>query len=199
MNYVKIAKQLIKLRNVDLECRSQLLKEGKLSEGYNEAMQEIHEANAHKLNAILDKIGYPTEEKVGKEASESAWMIIQHAISLPSFMRKCADLLENAVAEGNANKLHLASLQDRIAILEGQPQRYGTQFDWDENGVLNPNPYDDVHLVNERRNALGLCTLEEQTQRIRERSLQEGLWSPIDLEKRKDQYEEWRSKVGWNQ
>ena len=52
MNYVKIAKQLIKLRNVDLECRSQLLKEGKLSEGYNEAMQEIHEANAHKLNWI---------------------------------------------------------------------------------------------------------------------------------------------------
>jgi len=49
------------------------------------------------LNDIIEKIGYPTVEKVGEEASEAAWLIIEHSIGQPNFMRKCAELLEKAV------------------------------------------------------------------------------------------------------
>ena len=43
-------------------------------------------------------------------------------------------LLEVAVSENKADPKNLAYLTDRVALFEGKPQLYGTQFDWDENG-----------------------------------------------------------------
>lgn len=91
----------------------------------------------------------------------------------------------------------MAYLTDRIAVLEGKPQRYGTQFDWDENGELSPNFIDDLALVNQRRQALGLNTLEEQTAVIRGQAKRENQLSPTDLDKRKREMEEWKKTVGW--
>lgn len=42
---------------------------------------------------IIDTIGYPTIAKVGKAASEAAWLIVQHAISEPKLMKRCYGLL----------------------------------------------------------------------------------------------------------
>ena len=125
-------------------------------------MEALHIAHAKQLTTILDSIGYPIEAKVGKEASEAACLVIQHAISLPDFMRRCQTLLEKAVAKENASPILLAYLTDRIAVLEGKPQQYGTQFDWDKNGVLQANPFDDLDAVNKRRKSIGLNTLKEQ-------------------------------------
>jgi len=112
-------------------------------------MEKLHHNNAMLLNDIIDKIGYPTGNKVGTEACEAAWLVIQHSIGQPDFMKKCEGLLKSAVSEKNANRKNLAYLSDRIAVLEGRLQLYGTQFDWDEKGVLNPNHYDDLAKVNQ--------------------------------------------------
>lgn len=62
-------------------------------------------------------------------------------------MKKSRELLENAVGENKADPGNLAYLTDRIAVFEGNPQLYGTQFDWDENGELNPIFYDNIDKV----------------------------------------------------
>jgi hypothetical protein len=64
------------------------------------------------LNKIIDEIGYPTIEKVGKEASEAAWLVIQHAIGQPHFMKKCVKLLKNA-ANQDISKSKKSCLPDR--------------------------------------------------------------------------------------
>jgi len=97
------------------------------------------------LNDIIEKIGYPTVEKVGEEASEAAWLIIEHSIGQPNFMRKCAELLEKAVCENKASPINLAYLTDRITVFEGRSQFYGTQFDWDKNAELSANPFDNLY------------------------------------------------------
>jgi hypothetical protein len=74
MNYKEIAEIIIGLKNADLEFRDKLIQSGQLSDGYNEEMKELHNRNAKTLNEIIDKIGYPTTEKVGKEASEATWL-----------------------------------------------------------------------------------------------------------------------------
>ncbi len=124
-----IANKIIELKNRDLKLRDKLLKEGKLSDGYHADMEALHNCNAKILNQIIDDIGYPTIEKIGFEANEAAWLIIQHAISQPRFMKKCAKLLEDAVNQGKAHSAKLAYLSDRISVFEGRPQLYGTQFD----------------------------------------------------------------------
>ena len=197
MNYKTITKKIIELKNADLELRDKLIQNGQLGEGYNEEMAQLHSKNAEILNEIIDIIGYPTIDKVGKEASEAAWLVIQHSIGQPYFMKKCLTLLENAVTENKADPKNLAYLTDRIASFEGKPQHYGTQFDWDENGELSPNPFDKLTKVNQRRKSIGLNTLEEQTAIIRSQAKNENHSPPRDFEKRKKDFEKWKKKVGW--
>lgn len=197
MKYKEIAEIIVGLKNADVELRDKLIQSGQLSDGYNEEMKELHNRNAKILNEMIDTIGYPTTDKVGKEASEAAWLVIQHSIGQPEFMKKCAELLKKAVSENKADLKSLAYLTDRIAVFEGKPQLYGTQFDWDENGNLSPNLFDDLTKVNERRKSIGLNTLEERTEIIRKQAKNENESPPTDFEERKQEIEEWKRNVGW--
>jgi hypothetical protein len=197
MNYKSIAEKIIELKNADLTLRDKLLQSEQLSEGYNEEMKELHNKNAKVLNDIIDTIGYPTIDKVGKDANEATWLVIQHSIEQPKFMKKCAELLEIEVSKNKADSKNLAYLTDRIAVFEGKPQLYGTQFDWDKFGNLSPNPFDDLNKVNERRKSIGLNTIEEQTEIIRVRVKSENQSPPKDFEKRKQEIEKWKKNVGW--
>ncbi|MFB9080180.1 DUF6624 domain-containing protein [Flavobacterium procerum] len=197
MDYKDAANTIINLKNRDLELRDRLLQRGELSEGYNKEMEAMHNKNALILEGIIDKIGYPGIDKVGKEASEAAWLIIQHAIGQPRFLKRCLNLLEHAVDQNKADPKNLAHLADRIAVFEDNPQLYGTQFDWDAAGELSPNTFDDIQKVNRRRKNIGLNSLEEQTEIIRNRIKNENQAPPADFEQRKHKFNEWRKAAGW--
>jgi len=193
----EIAEVIIRLKDDDLAFRDKLILNGQLGDGYHQEMENLHIQHAGILDEIIDIIGYPTIDKVGKEAAEAAWLVIQHSISRPGFMKKCALLLETAVNEGRADPSNLAYLTDRIAVFENQPQLCGTQFDWDGNGVMSPNLFDDLHKVNARRRNIGLNTLEEQTEIIRKRVEIENQSAPANFEERKIEIEKWKKAVGW--
>jgi hypothetical protein len=197
MEYKKTAEEIIELKEADLKLRDKLVQNGQLGDGYNKEMEAVHNRNAKRLNEIIDSIGYPTSDKVGKEASEAAWLVIQHSIGQPDFMKKCVKLLENAVNENKASPINLAYMTDRIAVFEGGAQRYGTQFDWDENGELSLKPFDDLVKVNQRREAIGLNSLEEQIETMRRQAKNENHSAPTDFERRKQDFDEWKRKVGW--
>jgi hypothetical protein len=192
-----IAKSIIAMEREDSKLRGKLIKNGTISNGYDKEMEALHNRNANKLSDIIDSIGYPTADKVGKEASDAAWLIIQHSIGQPTFMRKCLHLLEEVVNENKADSINMAYLTDRIAVFENRPQLYGTQFDWDENGELNPNPFDNLEKVDQRRKSIGLSTLEEQIEVMRKRSKNEKQSPPKDFLERKSEVEKWKQSVGW--
>ena len=195
--FKEIAKSIIELKEKDLQLREKLIENGQLHKGYHTEMAALHNSNAEKLNEIVDAIGYPTIEKVGEAGSEAAWLVIQHAIGQPAFMKRCAKLLAEAVSENKANPINLAYLTDRIAVFEGKPQLYGTQFDWDENGEMSPQYIEDLAKVNQRRKAIGLNSLEEQTALMRARIKKENQSPPADLVERKREMEQWKKSVGW--
>jgi len=197
MLYPDIAAQLISMKNADNDLRQTLVKSGELFNGYNSEMEALHNQNALHLDQIIETIGYPTPAKVGEEGSAAAWLIIQHAISQPPFMKKCLDLLKQTHPSDTETLQQVAYLSDRIAVFENQPQLYGSQFDWDQEGHLSPQPYDDITLVNERRKLIGLNTLEEQTLLIRQRAEEENESPPKDLSQRNLERDEWKKKVGW--
>ena len=197
MDLEKISQTILRLKEKDDKLRAKLIENGTLSNGYNQEMKAIHNSNTKELNRIIDAIGFPTSEKLGEEASSAAWLIIQHSIGQPDFMKKCAALMEIEVEKGQADKINFAYLTDRVAVFEGNPQLYGTQFDWDENGEMSPAKIDDYDKVNERRKAIGLNSLEEQIKVMRERIKTENQPLPKDYEERKREYDEWRKSVGW--
>ena len=199
MRYPEFAEQILQMMHRDLKMREKLISEGKLSEGYHEDMRSIHTQNIEILEEIIGQIGYPNDAKVGKEASEAAWIVIQHAIEKPAFMKKCKELLRNEVDRKRADPKHLACLSDRITVLSGQPQEYGTQFDWNEEGVMAPEHMDDIEKVNRRRRELGWNNVEEQTAMIRKKAESENQKPPACYTQRLQEISKWKKKTGWIQ
>ena len=185
---------LLALIAEDERVRAELAADGSLFDGYHPRMEAVHVANATALEAMLVH-GWPGVEGVGEDGAEAAWRIVQHAIGLPAFQRRCLALIEAAIAAGDAPAWQAAYLSDRIRTFEGRPQLYGTQFDWDENGEMSPLPIEDEANVDARRLALGLPPLAEITARHRAKLGAER--RPAGHEERKRGFEAWLKKTGW--
>lgn len=191
------SKQLIAAATRDVETRTRLAKSGALFEGYNAEMEAVHLENARLLEDVIADIGWPGRGKVGEDAAAAAFLILQHAISRPDLQRSGLALILDAIPDGQANALDAAYLSDRIATFEGQPQTFGTQFDWDAQGQLSPHPVRDPAELDERRASVGLPPMAETIAEIRARNAAEGGKPPGDLATRRGQFEEWARRVGW--
>ena len=192
-----ITQSLLTMRARDEEKRAALAATGTLFDGYHPEMEEIHLQNAQALRGIIDDLGgWPHAGLVGREGSEAAWLIAQHAISLPDFQRHVLTLLHNSSPD-QVSPRHLAHLEDRILCFEGKPQKYGTQFDWDDCGQLNPKPIADIEHVDILRAQVGLPPLAIALAEIRERSAAEGEKAPADFKERQKSFDVWARKVGW--
>jgi hypothetical protein len=177
--------------------RSRLAADGSLFLGYNDEMRAMHNKQAKALAGFVDSKGWPGVSLVGEDGATAAWMIAQHAIGLPRFMRACLEMIEAAVARNDAPRWQLALLTDRIRWLEGKPQVYGTQFDWDANGELNPLPIEDAANVDARRARASLKTLADGIAQRRQEAKDAGEVPPANAARRKADFEDWAKAIGW--
>jgi len=196
--------ELRQLASHDLKVRGGLLANGALGDGYHPQMRTVHEQNAARLESILDEVGWPSHDLVGEDGTEAAWLIAQHAIGRPAFQRRCLALLQDAAKTGKIPAWQPAYLLDRIRMFEGRPQIYGTQFEEDENGEPHPTPIEDPDHVNERRAKIGLDSLEERLQKMRNSEERTRNPNAIDPQERKRKHQEWKKgyeawlgEVGW--
>jgi len=113
----------------------------------------IDRANQQALLAMLPPEGWFTISRYGKDASNAAFLIIQHAG--PDLQRRFLPVLEPLAARGEVAGGDYALMFDRLALSEGRKQRYGTQIRC-EAGRLTPSPIEDAQLVDSRRAAVGL-------------------------------------------
>jgi hypothetical protein len=189
--------RLIAAAKADLTLRQALLADGALFEGYHPQMEAQHLTNASLLEACLDDIGWPGRDQVGDEGAAAAMLIIQHAISQPALQRRALALLLDAVQAGEANAVDAAYLADRIAVFEGRPQLFGSQFDWDEAGEMSPAPILEPDLVDVRRASVGLPPLAEAIAEMRARAAAEGQTAPPDHIARRATFGAFLRRTGW--
>ncbi|PQA89876.1 hypothetical protein B0A69_21895 [Chryseobacterium shigense] len=180
------SKELIELAQKDLSARDRLMSEGQLSGGYHPEMEMIHRKNAERLREIIKEIGFPTVSKVGAQAGNAAWLIIQHSIGEPEFMKNCYKMMME-----NSNDIHpsnIAYLYDRIQVFESKPQRYGTQLT--SEGI--PYPVENKMHLNKERLKVDLPTFSpEEINRI------SGAEDIPEIDRKDIDYNRWRLKVGW--
>jgi Family of unknown function (DUF6624) len=190
--------KILEMIRRDEGVREELSRTGELFVGYHPRMAEVHRQNAKQLDEIVAQHGWPDEDIAGKDGSEAAWRIVQHAIDQPDFQRRMFAKLLEASAEGRVERWQPAFLEDRIRALEGRRQKYGTQFDWDENGEMSPYPeIEDPSIVNELRASVGLPPLEQAIARQREAIKESNEPVPADIKKRRAEMETWARSVGW--
>jgi hypothetical protein len=92
---------------------------------------EIDSFNMLKIERIIAKYGYPGKSLVGEDLKSIAAFVIIHN---PSKQEKYLPLLWSESKKGNVDTREVAILEDRILMLKGKKQIYGTAMKYDTIG-----------------------------------------------------------------
>lgn len=101
---------------------------------------------------------WPTISELGEKGSHNAWLLVQHATDSIELQRHALDLMAPLVQHGEVSKSDFAFLFDRVAVLEGRQQRYGTQVDCSGPGgaAAAMNGLEDAGAVDDLRAEMGI-------------------------------------------
>lgn len=152
--FPKIASELKEMVIVDQEIRMRSPKE---FDGIDH--DKIH---TERMKEIVAEIGWPTISKVGVEAADISWILVQHIdrkVDL-DFQERCLQLMKEVPAN-EVDPINIAYLEDRVRVNQGRGQLYGTQF-YQVDGKHVLKTIEDEVNVNKRRAEMGMDTLQDQ-------------------------------------
>ena len=123
----------------------------------DEVREEIEKEHARSKSTadLIAAHGWPGRSLVGDDGANAAGLLIQHADHDVDLQERCLELLEAAVADGEASPRNLAYLTDRVCVNRGRRQIYGSQFHG-SGSSFGPRPIDDPERLDERRASVGL-------------------------------------------
>lgn len=85
---------------------------------------------------------------VGYDGVDAAWLLVQHADSDPAFQ---AEMLTEVGKRVKSHELDLqlyVLLTDRVLLAQGKKQRYGTQLEISDHGLVTRPLEDPDHVLN---------------------------------------------------
>jgi hypothetical protein len=134
ISYPGLAKELIKRRAADQKGRIKYMKQIKKGKRdtpkfkkFVEGLVATDKENTNRMREIVAQIGWPTFDKVGGQASNAAWIIVQHADRQPDFQAQCLLLMKEAYEAKQVTPFTYAFLYDRVQKSRGERQLYATQ------------------------------------------------------------------------
>ncbi len=153
-----LQQDLIALKKLDQDA----LLEGKMSK---QELLDLQTVNTAKLKNLVQQYGWPSLSKVGKDAAQGAWLLVQHADNDRAWQREALGLMEALTVSGDIDKSNIAYLRDRLSIAESQTQLYGSQGrcvaknDWQPFTIVDPEK------IEVRRSEMNMTTLPEYVAR----------------------------------
>lgn len=126
-------------------------------------MTAIDLENQKDLLSILDKIKLPTIKNIGIDGCEAVWIVAQHAVYDLKLMKKILKLMQevDALNRNGGYRKGIPYLVDRINIMEGKNQLFGTQFWNNPSGTITPYPIDNSNHLEQRRKDFGIRPFSE--------------------------------------
>ena len=122
----------------------------------------VDATNRKRLNEIIQEVGFPTRQLVGKDAVQGAFYIIQHADRDKDWQKAQLPHIENAVKKGDLDGQRYAYLYDRIQVNSGAKQVYGTQFEKIDraNKTVQLSAVEDSVNLDKRRRTIGMMPID---------------------------------------
>lgn len=117
--------------------------------------REFQFENEKQLLGIVESIGWPTINKVGRSASVAAFLIVQHSDNL-ELQRQVLDSIYIYALQNEISPYDYAYLFDRVSIRSGEKQHFGTQVLKSDDGAFRLAPCIEVPEVLINRTKLGL-------------------------------------------
>ena len=160
-NYV----EPIKIIEIDCDKKTEILEEiysldqnMRLSE--NNYDPKVDKQNLIKVISLIENCGMPTTKEVSKKQMSAIWLVFQHADN--KNRKKYFPLLKKSAKNGDLSKSNIALMEDRILMMDGKPQIYGSQISINEaTDKLELYTLEKPETVDKRRNEVGLGSLKE--------------------------------------
>lgn len=141
-----------------------------------EKISEIDKKNLAKIIPVIEKYGWLAANEVGDRGNLTLFLVIQHADQ--ATQEKYLPLLRAAVKDKKAEGGQLALLEDRVALLQGKRQIYGSQIGYHPDTKAHILlPLEDPDRVDKRRAAVGLNPIAEYLERY------DIIWNPEQYKK----------------
>jgi hypothetical protein len=159
-----LRRELLKRLEEDQAIRNELIRKGveHPDKSILARMRVIDTSNTKRLTVIVRRYGWPGPELVGRDGTEAAFLLVQHADL--TFQKEMLPLVEKAYRSGKLSGQSYALLLDRVLVSEGKPQVYGTQAkrieEWKGREPMLEPIQDEVN-VDKRRAEVGMSPLSE--------------------------------------
>jgi hypothetical protein len=154
---------------IDIDCnkKAEILEEihsldqnMRLSDNHDDYDPKIDRQNLIKVVSLIENCGMPTTKEVSKKQMSAIWLVFQHADN--TNRKKYFPLLKKSAENGDLDKSNIALMEDRILMMDGKPQIYGSQISenretkkWELYELEKPE------TVDKRRAEVGLGSLKE--------------------------------------
>jgi uncharacterized protein DUF6624 len=158
-----LARELLAMERADQKARNAAIKAGASvgeSRKLGKEIGRVDKRNTARLGEIIDEVGWPGKSLVGERASQSAWLIAQHADMNLKFQKRALALMR-AMPHGEVVAKNVAYLTDRVLVAEGKEQQYGTQFECRKGELVPRTPIADPENIDETRDSVGMEPLDE--------------------------------------
>jgi hypothetical protein len=126
--------------------------------GKRDEMAKVDADNTESLVKLVQEVGWIDVERFRAPTANHAFLIVQHSMHVP-LMLAALPLIEKDVMAKRLAAQPYALLYDRLQIMLGEKQRYGTQIGSNDQGALVVLPLTDRKRVEELRKEIGLFPL----------------------------------------
>mgnify|MGYP003292161454 FL=1 len=134
-------------------------------------MEETDSTNLASVSRILDTYGWPSG--LSDEANNAIFLVIDH--SNLKTMNKYIGLFCDAVEKGHLSMNDLVTMEDRMLMNAGKPQKYGTQaYSLVEDGktVIYIWPVEDPDKLDALRKSVGLIPIEDYLEIVKQQGVE---------------------------
>jgi len=120
-----LRKQLIDWANVDRKAHDALWTFGDEKTRSASRWIAIDELFQKKLWDVIEKHGLPGKKLVGEKGAIAFWELLQQTPDA-KLQRECLKLMQESVKKKDFPETPLKYLTDRVCLLDGKKQQYGT-------------------------------------------------------------------------
>jgi len=139
------------------------------SDDERQRQREIDDDNRVWLRPILRELGWPWRTAIGAAAADGFWLLVQHCNDA-ALMEEALVPLRLALRADEVRRDHFAMLEDRLRVVRGRKQLYGSQLRRFGDVAIEPFPIERPAYVEQRRATVDLPPLSWHIASLRNRT-----------------------------
>lgn len=133
---------------------------------YAAIAETVDKPNTKRLKEIYRSIGFPETKAVGKDGVEAFYLILQHSADI-ELKKECLAGITKAFEAKQLAAVDYANFTDRLLVNLGEPQVYGSNFEF-KDGKLVMSTTEDLKNLDQRRKKIGLPTIAEYAKMLKD-------------------------------